>query len=189
MAMKTRYIPFLALFFTLFAYNQRAEAQKIIRYEYVDGDSLPVYEFSETVYSELADPEAKKRYLRLVYNLKAVFPYAKMAAFRLQLMEDNLRQLKGRERKKYIKESEKAFKEEFTGFLKKMPRSQGVLLTKLLYRETGKTAYEILNEFTGSFETFLWNTTAKVFGGDLKDTFDPMEDYQIEHIIKSLGLE
>ena len=70
-----------------------------------------------------------------------------------------------------------------------MPRSQGVLLTKLLYRETGKTAYEILNEFTGSFETFLWNTTAKVFGGDLKDTFDPMEDYQIEHIITSLGLE
>lgn len=187
--MKTRFLPLIALLFLAMGYSHKAKAQKIIRYEYVDGDSLPVYEFSETVYSELADPEAKKRYLKLVYNLKQVFPYAKMAAFRLQLMEDNLRQLKGKERKKYVKESEKAFKEEFTGFLKNMPRSQGVLLTKLLYRETGKTAYEILDEFTGSFETFLWNTTAKVFGGDLKDTFDPMEDYQIEHIIKSLGLE
>lgn len=178
-----------ALLFLTIGFTSKAEAQKIIRYEYVDGDSLPVYEFSETVYSELADPEARKRYLRLVYNLKKVFPYAKMAAFRLQLMEDNLRQLKGKERKKYIKASEKAFKAEFTGFLKKMPRSQGVLLTKLIYRETGKTAYQILNEFTGTFETLLWNTTAKVFGGDLKDTFDPMEDYQIEHIIKSLKLE
>lgn len=187
--MKARILSLIALLFVAFGVQQKAEAQKIIRYEYVDGDSLPVYEFSETVYSELADPEAKKRYLRLVYNLKKVFPYAKMAAFRLQLMEDNLRQLKGRERKKYLKASEKAFKEEFTGFLKKMPRSQGVLLTKLIYRETGKTAYEILDEFTTSFETLLWNTTAKVFGGDLKDTFDPMEDYQIEHIIKSLGLE
>lgn len=187
--MKTTLLSLTALLFIVVGFQKSADAQKILRYEYVDGDSLPIYEFSETVYSELADPEARKRYLRLVYNLKKVFPYAKMAAFRLQLMEDNLRQLKGRERKKYVKASEKAFKEEFTGFLKKMPRSQGVLLTKLLYRETGKTAYQILNEFTGTFETVLWNTTAKVFGGDLKDTFDPMEDYQIEHIIKSLKLE
>ncbi len=187
--MKTTILSLTAVLFLLIGYNQQAKAQKIIRYEYVDGDSLPVYEFSETVYSELADPEARKRYLRLVYNLKKVFPYAKMAAFRLQLMEDNLRQLKGKEGKKYLKASEKAFKEEFTDFLKKMPRSQGILLTKLIYRETGKTTYQILDEFTGKFETILWNTTAKVFGGDLKDTFDPMEDYQIEHIIKSLKLE
>jgi hypothetical protein len=187
--MKIRILQFIAAITVFLGFTNKTEAQKIVRYEYVDGDSLPVYEFSEIVYSELADSMARKRYLRLVYNLRIVFPYAKMAAFRLQLMEDNLRQLKGKERKEYLKQSEKSFKEEFTGFLKTMPRDRGVLLTKLIYRETGKTAYEILEAFTGSFQTFLWNTTASVFGGDLKDTFDPMEDYQIEHVIKSLELE
>lgn len=187
--MKKHIALFIAAFALFLLSNKDADAQKIIRYEYVDGDSIPVYEFSEVTYSELDDAETKKKYLLLIYNIKIVLPYAKMAAFRLQLMEDNLRQLKGKERKEYLKASEKAFKEEFTGFLKNMPRSRGVLLTKLLYRETGKTAYEILDAFTNGFETFLWSTTAQVFGGDLKDTFDPMEDYQIEHIIKGLQLE
>lgn len=187
--MKKFMLQITATLVVFIALIQGANAQKIVRYEAVDGDTLPVYEFAEVVYTGLDDPDAQKKYLRLIQNLKAVFPYAKMAAFRLQLMEDNLRQLKGRERKEYLKASEKAFKEEFTGYLKNMPRPQGVLLTKLIYRETGKTAYEILNEFTSTFETILWNTTASVFGGDLKDTFDPMEDYQIEHTIKSLGLE
>lgn len=187
--MKKTALILLSAFAMLLAFTRDAGAQKIIRYEYVDGDSLPVYEFSEVVYATMEDSAARANYLKLVYNLKKVFPYAKMAAFRLQLMEDNLRQLKGKERKEYIKASEKAFKEEFTSYLKELPRSQGILLTKLIYRETGKTAYEILEEFTGSVETILWSTTATVFGGDLKDTFDPMTDYQIEKIIVGLGLE
>ena len=36
------------------------------------------------------DPEYEKRYQRLVYNVKKVLPYAKMASFRFQMMEQNL---------------------------------------------------------------------------------------------------
>lgn len=187
--MTSKVLKLAAALLFIISFGYKAEAQRIIRYEYFDGDSLPVYEFDEAIIDELVDPKAREKYLNLVKNLKAVFPYAKMAAFRLQLMEDNARTLTGKERKEYIKQSEKAFKDEFSGYLKNLYRPQGQLLTKLVYRETGKTTYEILDEFTGPVETLLWSTTASVFGGDLKDTFDPMEDYQIEYIIKSLGLE
>lgn len=179
----------ILLFFTAFI-TIKASAQTVVRFEVVDGDTIPVYTFDEVILKELKDPEAEKRYLRLVRDVKKTLPYAKLAAFRLQMMEDHLATLSSeKERKKYVKKTEKAIKEQFLDDLKKMTRSQGALLIKLIHRETGRTSFELLDKYTNPFTSIFWQGMAKLYGADLKTTFDPVEQYQVEYIIKSLKLE
>jgi hypothetical protein len=54
------------------------------------GDTLLFYAFEEVVLKDFITPEQRAEYRRLKYNVKKVMPYAKLAAFRLQMMEDNL---------------------------------------------------------------------------------------------------
>jgi len=167
-----------------------ASAQSVLRFEVIDGDTILVYDFDEYILKDLKDPEAEKRYLRLVRDVKKTLPYAKLAAFRLQLMEDNLQNIKSeKERKRYIKKTEKAIKDEFMDDLKNLTMSQGKLLIKLIHRETGKTSYELLDDYTNPFTSIFWQGMARVYGTTLRSSFDPVEQYQIEYIIKQLQLE
>lgn len=163
---------------------------KVLRVMVMDGDTFYVYSFDEFVLKEFESDEERKKYLKLVRDLKKVMPYAKLAAFRLQMMEDNLNQITSKkERKKYTKEMEAAIKEEFMETLKNFNVSQGKLLLKLIHRETGKTTFEILKKYRGSATTFYWGTLAKFYDASIKVEFDPIEDYHIEYIIKNLNLE
>lgn len=136
------------------------------------------------------DTNYQKNYLRLVRNVQKVLPYAKMASFRFQLMEQNLQVLPSEKaRKEYLKRTEKAIKDQFMDDLKKLSQSQGRILIKLIFRETGKTAYDLLETYRGDFTALYWQAMAKVFNANLKEEFDPIEDWQIEQIIKDLGFE
>jgi hypothetical protein len=154
------------------------------------GDTLLFYAFEEVVLKDFITPEQRAEYRRLKYNVKKVMPYAKLAAFRLQMMEDNLLLINDpKERERYIKETEKSLKEDFMETLKGFSRSQGLLLIKLIHRETGKTTYDILKGYRGSVETFYWGAFAKMYNASLKTEYDPIVDYQLDMIIKAYNLE
>ena len=175
---------------TIMAQDTTKRRTRLVRYEVVDSDTFPVYTFDEVILKDLIDPEAYKKYLRLVRNVKKTLPYAKLTAFKLQMIEDNLNQLKTKRAKdKYIKQHEKALKEDFEKQLENLSVTQGLLLMKLIHRETGSTTYEILKKYRGSAKAMMWQTFAKFYGSDTKGTYDPVEDYQIEHIIRSLEIE
>ena len=88
---------------TIMAQDTTKRRTRLVRYEVVDGDTFPVYTFDEVILKDLIDPEAYKKYLRLVRNVKKTLPYAKLTAFKLQMIEDNLNQLKTKRAKdKYI---------------------------------------------------------------------------------------
>ena len=183
-------ILFLTLGSPLIAQVHVPDSMKIVRKVVMDGDTFYVYEFDEVIFQEFRSKEERAEYLKLVRRVKKVMPYAKLAAFRLQMMEDNLNQIKGRRaRKKYIKETEKAIKEEFMSQLRNLYVEEGKLLLKLIHRETGNTTYEILKQYRGSATTFYWGMIAKTYDADIKVEYDPIEDYWIEYIIKSLNLE
>ncbi len=136
------------------------------------------------------DPEYEKKYQRLVYNVKKVLPYAKMASFRFQLMEQNLQLLASEKfKKEYLKRTEQSIKDQFMDDLYNLTQTQGRILIKLLYRETGKTGYELLQNYRGNLTAWYWQGMAKLFNANLKEEFDPIEDWQIEQIIKQLGFE
>lgn len=136
------------------------------------------------------DPEYEKRYQKLVRDVKKVLPYAKLAGFRFQLMEQNLQLLPTEKaRKAYLKRTEEAIKDQFMDDLVNLTLSQGKLLIKLIHRETGKDTYALLKTYRGNFTAMYWQGLAKAFTADLKNEYNPVEDWQIENIIKELGFE
>ncbi len=163
---------------------------KILYYMVVDKDSIPIYQIDEVVVRPLTDSDEMERFKKLRRNIIKVMPYAKLAAFKLQLMEDNLAKIeKKKDRKKYIKQSEKAIKEEFMKELQNLTMSQGKLLLKLIHRETGKTTFDIMSNYSGGLETVFWQAMAKTYNTSMKETFDPVNDWEIDFIIKKLELE
>jgi hypothetical protein len=126
-----------------------------------------------------------RRYERLVYNLKIVYPYAILAGEKLNELNGVFVSLKSeRERKEFVKQVEKELMNEFEDDLKSLTITQGRLLIKLIDRETGSTSYELVRELRGSFSAFFWQTIARIFGSNLKTQFDPEgEDKLIEQIL------
>ncbi|MEE1098371.1 MAG: DUF4294 domain-containing protein [Alistipes sp.] len=126
-----------------------------------------------------------RKWRRLVIAVKKVYPIAQTAREKMQDMEDELSRLETKqEQREYIKGIYNEIKAEYTPVLKKMTRSQGRVLIKLIDRETEYTAYEILKEFRGGFVAGFWQTVGKIFGHDLKTGYDKDgEDKMIEQIV------
>ncbi len=173
--------------------NDTAKKSNVVRvgYEVEGKDTITVYLQKKFQYKgDVISPEEQKAFLNLAYDVKKALPYAKLAAFRLQLMEDNLNLMSSdKEKKKYVKACEKSIKKQFMDDLKNMTVSQGKILLKLIHRETGKSTWDIMNNYRGGLETLFWQAMAKTYNADMKDTYDPVIDYQIEEIIRTLEIE
>lgn len=186
-----RYI--LGLLFLLFgsvAFGQTdadtSKKQTVI----VDGDTFTITQMDPVVIQQSLDADKVAEYQRLKRRVKKVMPYAKMAAYKMQVMEDNLAlKTTRKERKKYIKECEKSMKELYTQQLKDLSIEEGKVLMKLIHRETGKTTWQIMKNYRGTTEAIFWQAFGSVYGHDMTAEYDPAVDYQIEHIIKILELE
>lgn len=160
-----------------------------IGYEIEGKDTLPVYLLNKFNFNtnSTKTKAQKDAFVNLNKWVRKALPYAKMAAFRLQMMEDNLCLLKSeKEKKKYIKECEKAIKKQFMDDLKNMYVEEGRILLKLIHRETGKTTFDIMKDYGGALETLFFQAMAKSYNTSMKVTYDPVIDYQIEEIIKSI---
>ncbi|MBE6182414.1 MAG: DUF4294 domain-containing protein [Rikenellaceae bacterium] len=138
---------------------------------------LPVYVFSR--------PVDLRRYRRLVLAVKKVYPIAKIAKKKMANMEEELCRLPTKKaQKEYIRKIYHEIKAEYTPVLKRMTRTQGRVLLKLIDRETEYTAYEVLKEFRGGFVAGFWQGISKIFGQDLKSQYDKTgEDRMIEQIV------
>ena len=134
------------------------------------------------------DREERIRYLILRRKTLKVYPYAKMAADRLDSLTKHLATLtKNRDKRRYTKEIQKYIEGEFSAELKKMSRTEGQILVKLIHRQTGRTAFDLVKELRNGWRAFWYNTTASMFDISLKREFDPeneMEDYLIEDILQ-----
>lgn len=128
------------------------------------------------------------RYLILRRKTIKVYPYAKMAAERLDSMNTRLATLtRNREKKRYTKRIQKYIEGEFSEELKKMSRTEGQILVKLIHRQIGKTAFDLIKELRSGWRAFWYNTTASMFDISLKREFDPLnqkEDYLIEDVLQ-----
>ena len=82
---------------------------------------------------------------------------------------------------------QKFLEDELTPELSKLTKSEGQILIKLIYRQTGITTYNLVKNLRNGVKAFLYNTTARFFDLNLKTEFNPeiiLEDYYIEDIIQ-----
>lgn len=159
-----------------------------------NGETLPEVEIKEvSVLAHSKSGERKvqsdyRKYQRLLYNLKLVYPYALIVRSKLSLANDDLTQLKSdKERRKYIKNFEKTIFDEYEGQISEMTIAQGRLLIKLIDRETQNTSYDLIRQYRGGLTAAFWQGIARIFGTNLKEGYDPYgEDAIIEFIVRDM---
>jgi hypothetical protein len=154
----------------------------------IDGDTILVSTIEEVYIMPMRKFSSKRdmrKYQKLVQNVKKVYPYAKLAKKKYDEVSAKLLTIETeRERKVYMEQVEVEIKDEFEEDLKKLTISQGRILLKLIDREIGETSYDLLKEFRGKFSAFFWQTFARIFGHNLKSTFDPTgEDKLLNEIV------
>ena len=155
------------------------------------GDTLPFVDIdSASVFSPplVMSRKEKIRYDRLVYNVKIVYPFAKMAGAKLREYRDAMEKIPTEKaRKEFIKKAEKELERTFGDKIRDLTFNQGKILIKLVYRETGSSSFDIVKDLRGGFSAFVWQTLASLFGYDLKTKYDPEgDDRPIEVIVKAI---
>ncbi|MFN2262508.1 MAG: DUF4294 domain-containing protein [Psychroflexus sp.] len=127
-------------------------------------------------------------YLILKRKTKKVWPYAVLAADRLETLNERLNTIESsRKRKKYTKVIQRYIEDEFTEELKKLTKTEGQILVKLMYRQTGITTFDLVKDLRSGWRAFWYNTTASMFNISLKEEYDPAnikEDFYIEDILQ-----
>jgi hypothetical protein len=121
-----------------------------------------------------------RKFKRMVYNLKKVYPYSQLAKTKMRELESKYQYASNdKEKKTIVKAVEDEVMSEFVESLKNLTLSQGRMLIKLIDRETGRTSYSVLKEFKGGFKASFWQGIARLFGNNLKTRYDKDGDDKI----------
>lgn len=135
---------------------------------------------------EFKNEKEREKYNRLVYNIKKVLPWAKLAKLTIIETYDFLETLPDKKaRNEHMKRVEAGLKRQYGPALKKLSRSQGRLLLKLIDRECNQTGYAIAKAFMGSFKANLYQGVAVLFGNSLSKKYDPEgDDRYTERVVR-----
>jgi len=163
----------------------------VVRAIILNGDTIPSISLREVEIVTFVIPRTRKQQkqlTKLIYNVKKVYPYAKLAGIQLRRYDKMLSEAKNdRERKKLMKQAEEEINEQYGGELRDLTFSQGKILIKLIDRETGETSYNLVSDLRGNFTAFFYQAFARIWGYNLKVKYDPEgEDKQIEAIVKMI---
>ena len=144
------------------------------------GDSIP-HVITPTLYKyppqTFSSERERRNYNRLVANVKKVLPLAKLAKYTIIETYDYLGTLPDKKaREEHLERVEEGLKRQYTPQLKKLSRSQGKLLVKLIDRECNQTGYNIAKAFIGAFKANLYQAVAFCFGQSLNKRYDPEGD-------------
>ena len=188
-----QYLFFLFLFSTLISSSQQIDHDTATDYIRIEGDtivkgSIGLNEVLLLPRRPFKNSEEIRKYLILKRKTIKVYPYSVMASRRLKSLNNRLLVIKTkRERRRYTRMVQKFLEDELTPELSKLTKSEGQILIKLIYRQTGITTYDLVKNLRNGVKAFLYNTTARFFDLNLKTEFNPeiiLEDYYIEDIIQ-----
>lgn len=159
-------------------------------------DSIPIYVMDPVeIVAEAPDPrriaEMRKQWAafqRLRRNVHLVYPLAKEAARIVREVDNERLRLgeKSRDYRRYSKRLKKELFDRYEPLLKEMTVTQGILLIRLIHRETGIDAYHLIQDYLGGIQATFWQGIAKLYGSDLKLTYDPEREPLIEAIIAEI---
>lgn len=130
-----------------------------------------------------------RSYLLLKKRVLKVYPYLDSVSQIIHVADNSLKDIqKKRLSRRYSRKLQKKMVRRFGENITKLTRKEGVILSKIIYREFDLTVYDLISKYRGSFQAFFWQRLAKLYDGDLKSGFDPSsnkEDFFIEYIIKN----
>ena len=168
-----------------------SEISKMI---YLEKESIPM----ELVSVFGKNKKSKKRFTRLEKNVRKVYPYAiKISDLLVDYSSiiDSLGQysvlIKYQKKRNIFSKIEDELISRYGYSIKKLKKSQGRILIRLVDRETNRTSFEVIKDFRNIFSAGFWQLTARVFGHNLRSVYNPNEgeDRMIEYIINRIENE
>ena len=155
------------------------------------GDSIPNFTLP-TLYKypplQFKSDKQRQEYTRLVRNIKKVLPLAKDARHYIIETYDMLQTFHNKdEKEKHVKAVEADLKKRYTPLIRRMSKTQGRILVKLIDRECGQSGYAIAKAFVGSLKANIYQGIAFIFGQSLTKHYDPEgEDAEMERIVRQV---
>ena len=146
------------------------------------GDTLAMIVFNPVIIyprERFRNKSEEKLYWKTVRDVKKTLPYAKLISSTLLETYEYIDTYQTEKQKRaYLKRFEKELFEQYKPQMKKMTKSQGKMLIKLINRETNQSSYSIVKAFLGTFRAGFWQTFSKFFGASLKAGYHPNKNKQ-----------
>jgi len=174
--------------------NKAGDSLKVMQAVIIGNDTILVSSIPEiNIYPIVFETRWEYwKYRRLIRNVKAAYPYSKIAGNKLRDLDIRIASMRTeRQKRQFIDKTEQELRDEFEDQLKKLTISQGKILIKLVYRETGNSTYQLVQDIKGNFSAGFWQAVARLFGSNLKSIYDPEtneEDKLIEYIIQQMEM-
>jgi hypothetical protein len=153
----------------------------------INGDTLACMWLTDFIkYSPVTFHSSREKmaYSRLIRDVKKTLPYAKEIADIITETYEYMETLPDdKARQNHLNKMEKYLMDEYTPKMKKLTKSQGQLLIKLVDRETNSSSYHIIDAVMGGFKAWTYNIFAGLFGNSLKVRYNPYgEDRATERV-------
>lgn len=185
----------LSLLQTVFLFGQTGTVTidgQIVRYMVQEnGDTLFLATLDDMSISsprKFDSEEEYRRYLRYKRYALVVYPYAKEAIGIFKEVEADAADLKKRKRKKYMKEKHEELKSEFEEPLKKLTKTQGIILVKMIEKELDTPMYDLVKNLRGASTAAYWNFFSRFFGHHLKEGYVRGQDPILDAVLDDLDI-
>lgn len=162
----------------------------------INGDTIPIMVLDEVLLVDkpsFNNNEARRRYYILKRMVIKVYPYAIIAGNKLDSLNLLLEDASGLfARRRLTKDFQEYLEGKFEDELKALTHREGQILSKLIYRETGMTTYDLISEYRSGWNAFWWNVVANFNEISLKTPYNPAEveeDKLIETILRRAIVE
>jgi len=156
-----------------------------------DGDTIYIADldmYTITSLEKFEDDEEYKRYLLYRRHAVKVYPYAREAIKIFREMEEDTKGVSKRKRKRHVKDLQKQLEEEFEEPLKKLSRTQGQIMVKMIEKELNTPMYSLLKDLKGGFSATYWSTFSRFYGYRLKHGYERGEDRVLDAVLDDFDI-
>lgn len=155
------------------------------------GDTIILATFTDIPITSLKifnSKEDRRRYDKYREYAAKVYPYAVEAIRVFRKMEEETVDLKKGKKKKYIRQLKKDLKNEFSAPLKKLTKTQGKILIKMIERELDTPLFDLLKDLRGGLNANYWNFIGSLYGHKLKEGYLQGEDPIMDAVLNDMDL-
>ncbi|MDX1685234.1 MAG: DUF4294 domain-containing protein [Saprospiraceae bacterium] len=160
---------------------------------YVDecGDTIILAELDDVSVTSMREFESRAdrlKYYRYRRYAVEVYPYATEAIRIFREVEDSTSEMSKGKRRRHIRRLNRELKEQFEDPLKKLTKTQGLILTKMIERELDTPIYELIKNMRGGFTAGYWNTIGFFNGYRLKTGYIRGEDEILDAVLDDFDI-
>jgi len=156
----------------------------------VDADTVHIVQLKESrVYARWKNDTDRYRYNQMKFYVTTILPYVAAATKLFKEVNAKIQDpdVSRKECRHFIKSKEDEMRTQFEDKIQQLNVTQGILLVKLIARQTDLNIYKMLQEFKNPLVAVKWQAWARFNGLNLDKKYHPEEEKDLELIMEDLG--